>query len=181
MISVYLIRCDETSLCYVGQTCNAVEYRWRQHCKEARLRVGNHPLYNAIKKYGKERFSVSCICICQTREEANKQEEVLIAAFKTVVPNGYNVMIGGRTSAMPQHVKDKISAARKGKPLSETHRAALTGVPHKRNPLNPAGRCKGSSQTQEVRLRISNALVGRNKPLRTPEHCAALREARWGN
>ena len=47
--------------CYIGQTTQNLEERWRQHKK-----VNNSCQYlkNAFKKYGIENFKFILICVC---------------------------------------------------------------------------------------------------------------------
>lgn len=59
----------------------------------------------------------------------------------------------------PQYVRDKLSAAHKGVPLSAEHCAAIARVR------------TGTKATDEARARMSAAHTGK---VRTPEHCAAL-------
>ncbi len=177
MFSIYRITNSVNGLQYIGQTKNTVRYRWNQHCREARRRTVNHPLYNAIKKYGKESFIVDHIDTCNSADEANAMEVLLIRDCGTLSPHGYNVMYGGRNGEMPEHVRRKISNARRGVPLSESHRQALTGITHKIDPSNSSGWPKGKPRTDQDKRKISIALKGKKKPPRTAEHCAALRIA----
>lgn len=53
-------------------------------------------LNNAVKKYGKEKFSKEIIEECTTREEANEREKYWIAYYNAVNnKNYYNIALGG--------------------------------------------------------------------------------------
>ena len=91
---IYLIINKINSKLYVGQTIRSIESRWKQHMVDIK-RLKTH-LANAIKKYGKENFSIHKIIECETRDELNKQEAYWIKYFDTKNPKkGYNMTIGG--------------------------------------------------------------------------------------
>ena len=77
---------------YVGLTKTSVWQRWRNHVKRSRTGV-NHPLYNAIRKYGEDAFTVSHIASAEGKTNAQALERACIAQ----VPPGrrYNISPGG--------------------------------------------------------------------------------------
>jgi group I intron endonuclease len=78
--------------CYIGQTIQNLEERWRQHKK-----ISSNCIYlkNAFKKYGFENFNFKLICICFDKD-LNKFEIDYIKKYNSLVPNGYNLTTGGK-------------------------------------------------------------------------------------
>lgn len=79
--------------CYVGQTKCSVAERWQKHRRRAEKEARNHPLYNAMRKYGAEAFVVETIDTADTREEAYRKERFHIAQVPKEV--SYNISPGG--------------------------------------------------------------------------------------
>jgi group I intron endonuclease len=83
---------------YVGQTIRDIKIRWSEHlsCKK------NVPLYNAIKKHGKDSFR-----IIYTNEYDNKlldfKEIILIKEHNSLIPYGYNVHKGGNNENLSRY------------------------------------------------------------------------------
>ena len=80
-------------------------------------------LKRAVKKYGKENFTIEILEFYDTFEEALKNEIILIKEYNTIRPNGYNIALGGyggdTYSNQPKIKKEKTrkkqSKARKGR------------------------------------------------------------------
>jgi len=75
---------------YVGLTSQALKERWRQHCMKASSGY-KHPLAAAIRKYGKDSFTVEIIAVCDSFESACVAEVEAIL----VLENRYNISPGG--------------------------------------------------------------------------------------
>lgn len=75
---------------YVGFTGQEVAERWRQHVNRAGTKT-IHPLYAAIRKYGREGFKVETLATYGALDEALRAEVAAIAGLE----NGYNVSPGG--------------------------------------------------------------------------------------
>jgi group I intron endonuclease len=93
---IYVITNKVNGKQYVGQTIQAVAKRWRQHQK-GQCRV----LAYAIRKYGKDAFDVAVLDEVQTQDELDTRERFWIKRLCTMVPNGYNLDIGGRGVEQP--------------------------------------------------------------------------------
>lgn len=79
-----------------------------------------------------------------TKEAVDQKEKELILQYRQdPTCRLLNVLDGGdsdqRGKKVSQETKDKISAAKKDKPLSEKHRKALTGIKHKPATFTPEG------------------------------------------
>ena len=94
MAYIYKITNQLNGKIYVGKTLSTIESRWREHLHEAtKIRHEQRPLYAAIKKYGKENFSIEPLEEC-SYENINERERYwieLLGSFK----NGYNATLGG--------------------------------------------------------------------------------------
>ena len=100
---------------YIGQTTKSLEYRWKQHVKDAmnenrkRCRV----FHNAIQKYGEENMIQEVVCECNT-DELDKNENRFIAELNTLTPNGYNLKtnkLGQKKGEVTEKFKENVSQA----------------------------------------------------------------------
>ena len=83
---------------YVGQTTRTLEKRIRDHINSAN-RGETYPLYQAIREYGWESFSVNVIAYAETKEILDDLEEYYIKKFNTIA-DGYNQALGGSRNVM---------------------------------------------------------------------------------
>lgn len=176
---------------YVGQTIQTLNNRIKQHrnCKKKR------GIDAAIQKYGWENFTVDTIEICP-RDLLNEREVFWITFHNCKYPDGYNLTAGGSGSkgfSPSKETRAKISkslkgrpTSRKGKPLSEEHKAKLSanhadfkGVNHpfygkhhspetcaklsEFNKGKPSPN-KGKKMSNESKMKISIANKGRTSP-----------------
>ena len=99
---IYQIYSDVDSKIYIGQTCVSIKTRWSQHIYRGKY-DSNHTtyLYKAMNKYGIDMFHIKIIktVYALTNEELlnllNKLEIEYIQLYNSLVPNGYNLTIGG--------------------------------------------------------------------------------------
>lgn len=97
-MKVYVITNSINGKQYVGQTVKPIEKRWKQHLRD--VKRGTLPyLYNAMKKYGTDKFSVRELCTVCTQEELDVAEVFYITTLGTKTPNGYNLAAGGATGS----------------------------------------------------------------------------------
>ena len=114
---IYKIRNVVNNKCYVGQVVshrkNKGKYRpfgydgrLKDHVSEAINNTKKNQcqyLNNAIRKYGKEKFDIELIEICDV-DKMDDREQYYIKNFNALYPFGYNLTIGGKTT---EHVKIK--------------------------------------------------------------------------
>jgi group I intron endonuclease len=97
-MKVYLITNEVNGKQYVGQTVKTIEKRWKQHLRDVK-RVTLPHLYNAMAKYGIDKFSIQELHSAVTQEELDFVEIFYISLLDTKSPNGYNLTSGGATGA----------------------------------------------------------------------------------
>jgi group I intron endonuclease len=110
---IYCIENLENGKKYIGQTTRDLVERFREHCGNSGTSV-SPKLKNAIKKYGKDCFSVDEIWSSTecTQIELDAREIEFIKEMGTLHPNGYNLTeggAGGRHSAETKELLSKIS------------------------------------------------------------------------
>jgi hypothetical protein len=102
--NIYIATCDTTSMSYVGKTMShrwdrgkwrphGVKRRWGDHLSEAIRNIKKNQctyLNNAIRKYGKDDWTVTLLLECSS-EKLNEKE--------SLYPTGYNLTGGGDGSS----------------------------------------------------------------------------------
>lgn len=110
---IYKITNSTNGRIYIGQTVNALSYRWKQHCKSKK----EYPISRAIRKYGKENFSIEEIDSAEDIFELDQKERLWIESLNCIVPNGYNITSGGFSGSKAkrsEETKRKISESKIG-------------------------------------------------------------------
>lgn len=96
MAYIYKITNNINGKVYIGETTRTVQIRWNQHKTRVRNTQFTEYLYNAMRKYGIENFSVEQIRECPD-EERFKIETEYITKFRSYVGfddcNGYNLVL----------------------------------------------------------------------------------------
>lgn len=100
---VYKIENKINKKIYVGQT-NNLDRRTQEHKHDER---NNHPIHNAIKKYGWENFEVS---VLYYGVNYNEKEKEYIKLYKSNRKQyGYNITAGGQDSSGENNPQSKLS------------------------------------------------------------------------
>lgn len=90
---IYKVTNNTNGKVYIGQTIRSLATRWNRHKRDSACTR----LAGAIKKYGKENFSIEIIDRANNTDELNKKEIFWIAHYKSNDRrNGYNIQLGGR-------------------------------------------------------------------------------------
>ena len=95
MHTVYKITCDINGKAYIGCTSRPLHKRFSEHKYQA-SKGKKLKLYNAMRKYGTDSFTIEPICEYTNRDEMLKHEVHLIERHDTVI-NGYNNSMGGES------------------------------------------------------------------------------------
>ena len=91
---IYQITNDINDKIYIGKTLSSLEKRFQEHCKDsAKPSKEKRPLYDAMRKYGIEHFTISLIGEYPVSELSDK--EIFWIAEKNSYHNGYNATRGG--------------------------------------------------------------------------------------
>jgi group I intron endonuclease len=182
---VYMITNKINSKRYVGQTVQPIEARHWQHINDALVKKFPYPLHCAIRKYGKENFSMKVLVRCDSIEELNNREAFLIKLFGTHISkgNGYNVRWGGSNSLLSTETKEKmaisatgrvksaeerqkLSLANKGKKLTKQHieKLRIAGFLRVQTPESNkkvSDSKKGKPRSEETKKKLSIANTGK--------------------
>lgn len=114
---------------YIGITTKTAAERFNGHRRKScgNSAKSNVPVYDAWRKHGEPQLTV--LAILENGELASAEQRA-IAAYGTLLPNGYNMTVGGEVSPMLlPDVAAKVSAKNKGKlrgPMSELHKKNLS-------------------------------------------------------
>jgi group I intron endonuclease len=135
---------------YIGQTITSLKSRWQSHVSSAKC---NKPwvICAAIRKYGRDNFTVEEIAEADSKENLNSLEIFYISVLKPQ----YNMCAGGGGLGSPSdEIKAKISKSSKGRKIT------------KQQSENQSVRQLGRIVSEETRLKIRNAQIGRTYPER---------------
>ena len=92
---IYIIRNTVNEKVYIGQTTLSMKLRWEAHMKPStHKRKGTYKLYNAMNKYGKDKFYYEILEKNIPLEELDQIEINYIERFNSFF-NGYNSTKGG--------------------------------------------------------------------------------------
>jgi hypothetical protein len=100
---------------YIGMTSEALYRRISIHRRDAKHK--DLLIYRAWRKYGEP--EVKTLAYLE-KHMLRETERKAIAAFNTMVPNGYNLVAGGEGGGVGPETSLKMSLARRGKPKSES-------------------------------------------------------------
>jgi len=115
---IYLIKCQLNDKVYIGQTVSSIKRRWNAHCLGKDISM---PIARALKKYGKDNFTIEMIDKSDNLLDLNKKEEFWIQKYNSTDRSvGYNVQFGGLNKTMSQDTKNKISKAKIGNKVWES-------------------------------------------------------------
>ena len=168
---VYLIQNVVNGKCYVGQTTQPLNsYFSKTLYKGLSGETGKPYLYNAIRKYGKNAFTIRILYTATTREELDIVEKSYIKLFGTQNRElGYNVMAGGTNGQIhAEETKQKLRDINLGKKASAETRLKMSenqkaNYTEERRELAREFAIS-RLQTKEVRIKTSLALIGKKRP-----------------
>jgi group I intron endonuclease len=95
---IYKITNDVNDKLYIGQTTKTLKERIDGHRNSMVSDVNTH-LYNAMRKYGWDKFHFQIIAEVEDQDTLNELEAYYIAKYDTI-RNGYNMAPGGSINTM---------------------------------------------------------------------------------
>lgn len=126
MAYIYCIKNNINGKCYVGKTLKSPKERFSEHLYDAyKPTEENRPLYRAIKKYGKDNFSLHVLEEC-TDGLASEREIWYIKKLKTYA-HGYNATVGGDGKQLFNHevIKAQLEAGLSQKLITELNGCSI--------------------------------------------------------
>ena len=108
MSFIYKITNKINGKIYIGYTSRTLNRRLYEHAWEAENRIneGSSYLHKAIHKYGINSFIIEAIEeFSENEKDWQELEKFYIQYYNTLVPNGYNILIGGNKP--PLHYGDE--------------------------------------------------------------------------
>ena len=102
---IYKITNKVNGKIYIGQTTQSLDHRWKTHLRVSKSKVPHHAIHDAIRKYGKDNFSVEIVEDEISGIELGNREIFWIQHYNSLVPNGYNIRKGGDDSGRKQVYK----------------------------------------------------------------------------
>ena len=154
IIFIYKIVNTINNKVYIGRTVNCKQ-RWQRHVRSAKKETSH--IYNAMRKYGVDKFSMIVIQSCSSKEKANEIERMLIKEYNSL-KNGYNSTEGGDGLSNPsKETRIKLSMAMKGKghPQSEETKIKIALANKGQIPW-----IKGKKQSEEHKQKRADARRG---------------------
>jgi group I intron endonuclease len=161
-VFIYVITNDVNDKAYVGlHSGTDLNKRWGNHLASARMGE-SCALYNAIRKYGENKFHITAIWSGYILPDKLKMlERYYIRCFQTMRPNGYNLTEGGDGSFGFRH--------------SEEHKQSMRGRPFSQETRQKMSRLhKGKTISAEQRRTVSEKMRG-NKHLLGHRHSEETR------
>jgi group I intron endonuclease len=152
---IYKITNTVSGKSYIGETKEEdVERRWKQHKNTIKHGRGCPALQDAVRKYGWDAFKFEIVVICFD-ENRYDMEQHYIKKYNTLVPNGYNITLGGvgggfigkkHTPETLAKIKESLAKFKEANPNHiDTYREKLSNSLKK---LNIGERLKNSEKWQ---------------------------------
>lgn len=126
---VYKVTNKINNKVYIGITSKGLSARWKEHLYNAEHDCP-FKLHRAIRKYGKENFSIELIDFCNSWEELEEKEKYYISEYKSLQDEfGYNMTEGGDGTIgryVTMETRDKIRQKAIGREVSAETREKLS-------------------------------------------------------
>jgi group I intron endonuclease len=161
---IYKITNIITNKCYIGETMQNPDRRFKNHMANIRRGGGCPALRDAVKKHGEENFKFEVLLTCPN-EDRFRIEKEYIQNYNSMVPNGYNICDGGQGSSGFRHTEEtkaKISkivkkAFEDPKRLEQFHESAKVFWGKEENRKAQSNRLKASENVKNgIKNRVRN-------------------------
>ena len=152
-MEIYKITNIITGKCYIGKTTIGYIKRFNKHIANCNKGI-NRRLYDSMRHHGIENFTVELIYTASTLTELNEKEIEFISLHESLIPNGYNMTLGGDggytlsnwTEEEKQALYKKQSENRIGFKHSDETKKKLSEI------------FKGRSISEDAKNKVSNSL-----------------------
>lgn len=126
---IYLVTNKITGKEYVGQTVQTLDKRWQKHVDDSKSNAiaSDQSLHSAMREYGIDNFYIDEIDSGITLIDLENKENFYIEKLNTLVPNGYNILLGGGSGGSNKKPKEIDGI------LFESVKAAVKHVAETRN------------------------------------------------
>lgn len=156
---VYKIINKVNNKVYIGCTIN-FDYRIKRHFSGKYC--GSYLLFRAINKYGKDSFEIEILEKYSDSESMQLGEIEYIKLNNSIIPNGYNIHLGGKGGRI------KLTEAQLNHRKSFGKRMAKCHIGNKHN--------LGRVASDETKLKLSKASLGRKKSEETKKRMSLARK-----
>ncbi len=110
-------------MAYVGQTTTTLKKRIDRYYEKRCMM----PIAKDMRKYGRENFKIEIIYEnIKTKEELDALEIKAMKEHNTLIPNGYNIRVGGARAPMAESTKKKLSKKLKGREIKYGYKISET-------------------------------------------------------
>lgn len=146
--TIYIVRSSATSKVYIGQTWYSLQTRLTTHKRNARNGSGGiSKLYNSMRKYGSDTFTINKLAEASSQERADELEDLYILQFDSI-NEGLNLKRGGAMGEYSEESRKKMSKSKTGE---KNNRYGIIGESH---PMF------GKHHTDEAIQKISESQMG---------------------
>jgi len=179
---IYKHTSKTSSKSYIGVSKHTIEYRFNEHCKDARHGSTNH-FHKAIRKYGEDDF-ISDVLGNHLTEEVAFNDEILYIKEHDTFKNGYNMTEGGDRGPIlsgPENGMYNRNHTTQAKKAMSDKKKLLVGEKHphfgKTSPLKGKSYEEqfGANKAKQLKEDRSNKLTGIKRPYNTGENNPAKR------
>lgn len=168
---------------YVGQTVD-FKNRHRTHVQQS---SNKYPIDQAFNKYGAKSFDVYILAEnIESIDELNKIESNYIQLLDSLIKNGrgYNIRSGGDNAPLSESTKKKLSASKRGKTLTEEHKAKISrAVKGENNPMyGTVGELSpnfGRKHSEKTKQKIREANIGKTVSNETKQKISESRLGKY--
>jgi len=120
---IYKITNMVNGMAYVGQTTTTLKKRIDRYYEKRCMM----PIAKDMRKYGRENFKIEIIYEnIKTKEELDALEIKAMKEHNTLIPNGYNIRVGGARAPMAESTKKKLSKKLKGREIKYGYKISET-------------------------------------------------------
>lgn len=155
---IYLITNMVNNKKYVGQTIKPIDKRLKEHFKAAFVENRKSIIYKAIRKYGKDNFTIICVQDNIVVSDLDVLEKYWIQYYDTFGKNGYNATTGGNQCRISEETKLKISIALTGKSRSEETKKKMSES--QKGKIGALNSFYGKTHSKETIEKIKKTLRG---------------------